>query len=107
MADVFTNVIVIISQYIGVSNCCMVHLKQCYTSVISQDWRKDNGKKGAGFRDCQKIKEAWIRNLQAQKPKYCWLPAILPAPPTPTPVERGGMEQFSLSLQKEPTLLMP
>ena len=26
MADVFTNLIVIISQYIGVSNHCMVHL---------------------------------------------------------------------------------
>lgn len=46
--DVFTNLIIIISQYIGVSNHCMVHLKQCYTSVISQDWRKDNGKKSGG-----------------------------------------------------------
>lgn len=85
----------------------MVHLKQCYTSVISQDWRKDNGKKGG--QDLETVRRQGGMDKEPASPETQVLlaPCHPSPPPTPTPVERGGMEQFSLSLQKEPTLLMP
>ena len=59
MADVFTNLIVIISQYIGVSNHCMIHLNvicPLYLKTGEKIMAKRAGGGGAGFRDCQKTR---------------------------------------------------